>query len=177
MERLRSRSSSLADVAESLRQEGRLREAMEAVEQALQEDSNHLRSLLLRARIFYQQGQPLQAVEALHPLQSLMGQDRELKAIAAGLEELSRKRISQTDPAFVTEAMARLLVQQGYLLQAIEIYRQLFLAAEEKKDLWGEMISLRERLGREGSREMGQERLAQEIENLDRWIKKYERGS
>ncbi len=177
MEKPPSRSSGLADLAESLRQEGRLNEAMETVERSLQENSNHVRSLLLRARILYQQGQILQALEGLRPLQSLLGEGRELKTIVNGLEQLSQKRISQTDPAFVTEPMARLLIQQGYLLQAIEIYRQLFLASEEKKVLWREILLLRERMEREGSREIRKERLSQEIEALDRWIEKHERGS
>lgn len=164
-------------MAESLRQGGRFAAAIETVERSLQENCNHARSLLLRARILYQQGQILQALQSLRPLQSLLGKDRELATIVASLEQLSQKRISQTDPVFVTEAMARLLVQQGYLLQATEIYRQLFLIPEENKELWREILLLRDRLEREGSREIPKERILHEIEGLDRWIEKHKRGS
>ncbi len=177
LESLSRHPSEIADFAEGLRREGRFKEAMEAIERSLEENSSHARSLLLRARILYQEGQILQALDGLRPLQTILGEDGELKTIVTGLELLWQERISQMDPAFVTAAMAKLLIHQGYLLQAIEIYRQLFLASEEKASLWKEILLLRERMGSEGSREVRRERMSQEIEALDRWIKKQERGS
>ncbi len=165
-------SSELADLAESLRREHRFKEATQAAERSLEENSKHARTLLVLGRILYQQGRILEALERLHPLRSILGEDRELKTILDGLEQLSQNRTARTDSAFVTDAMAKLLDQQGYLLQAIGIYCQLFLASEEKKDLWKEILTLRERMEREGSREIRKERIAEEIESLDRWIKK-----
>ncbi|MFQ5904243.1 MAG: hypothetical protein ACE5JO_11185 [Candidatus Binatia bacterium] len=80
------------------------------------------------------------------------------------------------DPAFVTESMAGVLVRQGYLLEAMEIYRQLFLASKGEKRLWEEILLLRDRLEREGSRETQRESVAQKLEVLDRWIQSQQRG-
>lgn len=175
MKRPSSSPSDLADLAEGLRQEGRLRDALEAVELCLQENPSHPRALLLRGRLLYQEGKILETLELLRPLNSLLGGDERLKTIIAGLGQLWQKRNSQMVPAFVTESMARLLAQQGYLLEALEIYRQLFLTSEEKKRIWEEILLLRDRLGGEDSRGMPKERAVQELEALDHWIQKQQR--
>jgi len=171
METLSSNPSDLADHAEELRRQGRLKEALEAVERSLRENPKHARSLLLLSRLLYQQGKVLQAREALRPLDTALDSDRGWKTIAASLEHLWQSRSSQMG-VFVTETMAGLLVQQGYLCEAIEIYRQLFLASEGENRLWNEILALRDRLEREGSGEMSKERIDQELAALDRWIKK-----
>lgn len=165
----------LADLAEGLRQEGKLQEALAAVERCLQESPRHPRALLLRARLLYQEGKLLEALEVLRPLDSILGRDKRLKTITTGLDQLWQRRNSQMAPAFVTESMASLLAQQGYLLEAMEIYRQLYQVSEREKRLWEEILLLRDRLEREGSRETEKERVAQELEALDRWIQKQQR--
>lgn len=171
MERPSSRPSDLADLAEELRRQGQLQEAIEAVERSLKENPKHPRSLLLFSRLSYQQGKVPQAREALRSLDAVLGSDWGLKTIAASLEQLWQRRSSQMD-AFATETMAGLLVQQGYVCEAIEIYRQLLLASGGEDRLWDEILVLRDRLEREGSREMSRERIDRELEALDRWIKK-----
>lgn len=165
----------LADLAEKLRQEGKQAEALKTVERCLEQNPNHPRSVLLLARLLYQGGKPLEALETLRPLDSTLGRDAALKTIAANLAQLWRERNSQTDPAFVTESMAGLLVGQGYLLEALAIYRQLFLASAGEKRLWERILFLRERLGQEGSRDAQKEKIVQEMEILDRWIQRQQR--
>ncbi|MFQ5904242.1 MAG: tetratricopeptide repeat protein [Candidatus Binatia bacterium] len=65
--------SELADQVEELRQERRFQEALEAVERCLQESPKHPRALLLQGRILYQEGKVLQALEALRPLDFILG--------------------------------------------------------------------------------------------------------
>ena len=165
-----SSPSELADQAESLRQQGRYAEAWKTVERCLELSPSHSRAILLRSRLLFQEGRPLQALETLRPLESILGEDDAFKAIATSLEKLCRERDAQTDPAFVTESMAGLFVQQGYLLEALGIYRQLFLASGGEKGLWEKILFLRERLAREGSRDTPTERVKQELELLDHWI-------
>lgn len=168
--------SKLADLAEGLRQERRIGEAMEAVEQCLKVSPQHPRALLILGRLWYQNGMLLQALERFKTLESLLGKDQGLKNITTGLKQLQNARSSRIDPAFVTESMAGLLVQQGYLLEAMEIYRQLYLASEHERRLWEEILLLKERLEKEGSRETQKERVDRELETLDLWIQKQNRG-
>lgn len=165
----------LADLAEKLRQEGKHAEALKTVECCLEQNPNHPRAILLLGRLLYQGGEPLRALAALRPLDFILGLDEALKTIAASLEQLWRERNSQTDPAFVTETMAGLLVEQGYLLEALEIYRQLLLASGGEKRLWERILSLRERLGQGGSRDAQKEKVIQALEVLDRWIQTQQR--
>ena len=157
-------STELADLAESLRQQGRYTEAWKVIERCLEQSPRHPRAILLRSRLLFQEGKPLQALE------SVLGEDDAFKTIATSLEKLCRERDAQTDPAFVTESMAGLFVQQDYLLEALGIYRQLFLASGGEKQLWEKILFLRERLAREGSRDAPTGRVKQELELLDRWI-------
>jgi len=163
-------STELADLAESLRQQGRYTEAWKVVERCLEQSPRYPRAILLRSRLLFQEGKPLQALESLRPLESILGEDDAFKTIAPSLEKLCRERDAQTDPAFVTESMAGLFVQQDYLLEALGIYRQLFLASGGEKQLWEKILFLRERLAREGSRDAPTQRVKQELELLDRWI-------
>lgn len=157
-------STELADLAESLRQQGRYTEAWKVIERCLEQSPRHPRAILIRSRLLFQEGKPLQALE------SVLGEDDAFKTIATSLEKLCRERDAQTDPAFVTESMAGLFVQQDYLLEALGIYRRLFLASGGEKQLWEKILFLRERLAREGSRDAPTERVKQELELLDRWI-------
>ena len=163
--------SDLVDQAEGLRQEGRPPEASKALERCLAQNPGHPRAVLLLGRLLYQEGKILQALQTLRPLESVLGRDEALKTIVASLEQLWRERISQTDPAFVTETMAGLLVEQGYLLEAVDIYRRLLLAAGREKRIWDKILLLKERLGQEGSRDSQSDKVAQELEVLDRWMK------
>jgi len=108
-------SAELADLAESLRQQGRYPEAWEVVERCLEQSPRHPRAILIRSRLLFQEGKPLQALESLRPLESILGEDDGFKTIATSLEKLCRERDAQTDPVFVTESMADLFVRQDYL--------------------------------------------------------------
>lgn len=124
-----SNLSDLVELAESLRQEGRHAEALNEVERCLEQNPKHPRAILLCGRLLYQEGKILQALETLRPLGFMLGQDEGLKAITTSLGRLWQERNVQTEPAFVTETMAGLLTQQGYLLEATKIYRRLFLVS------------------------------------------------
>lgn len=168
--------SALVDLAENLRQERKHAEALKKVERCLEQNPKHPRAFLLRARILYQEGEILQALENLRPLGSILGHDEGFKAITTSLERLWQEKNVQTEPAFVTETLAGLLVEQGYLLEAMDIYRQLFSACGGEKQLWEKILSLRERLVREGSRDAQKEMVAEHMEMLDRWIQTQKRG-
>ena len=164
------------DEAEGMRREGRIQEALESVEKFLQERPDHPRGLLLRSRLLYELGKHPQALEGLREAAEIMGEDRELHSIVAALEQLGDGAKLWRVPAFATESMAGLLAQQGYFLEAMEIYRQLFQAAEERSDLWDEIARLRACAEREGSRGATLERVAREVEAWERWFKEHRRG-
>lgn len=170
-----STPADLVELAERLRREGRRADAFQAVERCLGQNPNYPRAILLFARLLYQEGKVVQALDAIRPLRSLLGEDGTMRTIAAGLEQLWQERNSPADPSFVTETMAELLAQQGYLLEAMEIYRRLFLSSGGEKRLREKISLLRERLGREGSRDSRQEKLAQELEGWDHWLQGQQR--
>lgn len=176
---MKTEPSSLADLAQGLLQGKRLKEALESAQRCLRESPSHPRCLLLLSRILYQEGRYDQALEALRPLEPILGPDPGLQAIIRGLRQLQQMRRAQMDPNFLTETMAGLQVEQGYLVEAMEIYRHLFLSSpeEERQRLWEKILRLRDRLEGEGSREMPTKRVAQELEVLDCWIQKQEKGS
>jgi len=177
---LKSRSSNLSklvDCAESLRKEGRLLEALEAVEHCLQKSPGHPRSLLLHCRILYLAGRYAQALHVLDSLEGKLGKGEGLKKITEGLESLWQKPNPEIDPAFITETMADLHIRQGYLWEAMEIYRQLYRSSEGKEPLWQKILDLRDRLGQEESQKKKEERDAERWEALTRWIKNQQRGS
>lgn len=167
--------SSLADLAERLRHEGKGAEATKAVQRCLEQSPKHARGLLLLGRLQYQEGKLLEALQTLRALESILDRDESLRTITATLEQLWQRRDSQTDPAFVTETMADLLVEQGYFLEAMDIYRRLWPAAGGEKRLWEKILFLRERLAQEGSRNAQKEKVAREVELLDRWIEAQQR--
>ncbi|TAK07531.1 hypothetical protein EPO44_03850 [bacterium] len=150
---------------------------MNEVERCLEQNPKHPRAVLLCGRLLYQEGRMLETLESLHLLGSILGQDEGLKTITASLERLWQEKNVQTEPAFITEAMAGLLTQQGYLLEAMKIYRQLFLASGREGRLWERILFLREQLAREGSREARKEKIAEDLEEWDRWIQEQRRGN
>lgn len=170
-----SNPSDLVDLAEGLRQQGRHAEALKEVERCLEQNPKHPRAILLRGRLLYQEGKILQALEALRPLSSILGQDEGFKTVTTSLERLWQERDAQAEPAFVTETMAGLLAQQGYLLEAMKVYRQLFLASGREERLWERILFLRERLGREVPRETRAEKIAEDLAEWDRWIQEQRR--
>lgn len=162
--------SELADNAESLRQEERCSEALKVIEDCLKENARHPRALLLLGRILYQDGKPLEALQVLRRLDSVLGMDEALKNLVVGVEQLCKEKNSRTDPAFMTETMATLLARQGYLIEALEIYRRLYLASARESRLWEEILQLRNLLEREGSRATPGEKALQELATLNQWI-------
>lgn len=168
-------ASELADLAEGLRQEGRYSEARKTVERCLEQSPRHPRALLLLSRLQYQEGKLLEALQTLRTVESVLGRQESLAAIADGLEQLRQMRNLPPDPEFATQTMAELLVRQGYLLEAIDIYRQLFLTCGGERRVWEKILSLRERLRREGSRDAGREKVVQRLAILDGWIEAQQR--
>ncbi len=175
MERRSSGVSELVDLAEGLRQQGKYSEARKSVERCLEQSPGHPRGLLLLSRLHYQEGRLLEALQTLRSLESVLGRQESLGAIADGLEQLRQMRNLPPDPEFATWTMAELLVQQGYLLEAIGIYRQLFLSCGGEGQVWERILSLRERLRQQGSRDAGAERVARELAGLDGWIETQQR--
>ena len=172
-------SSDLSEVvnrAEAMRQEGRIQEALETVEQFLEERPDHPRALLLRSRLLYELGDKAQAEEALHDLALIVG-ERELQPLAAALERLQHEEKSRRAPAFATESMAKLLAQQGYFLEALEVYRQLFQSASNTIELWDEIVRLKATVEEQGSRDATKERVGRELESWERWLRENRRGS
>lgn len=169
--------SALLDRAEGLRLAGKIGEGLRLVEGLVRQNPEHPRALLLQSRLLFERGSLSQALEVLRALGSVPTRQEELRSLRKGLDDLARLEAAGFDPAFATESMARLLVQQGYLLEGMGIYRRLFLASEGEKRLWEEMLRLRERVEREGSREAPKERVAKELAAWDRWLDKRRRGS
>ena len=169
--------AALLDRAERLRRAGKIGEGLRLVEELVCQNPDHPRALLLQSRLLFERGSLSQALEVLQELGSVPLWQEELRSLRKGLDHLARLEAAGFDPAFATESMARLLVQQGYLLEGMGIYRRLFLASEGEKRLWEEMVRLRERVEREGSREAPKERVEKELAAWDRWLEKRQRGS
>ncbi len=171
-----SSPSELVDLAESLRLEGRLLDALKAIERCLQNNPRHARGLLLYCRILYLSRRYAEALHVLSSLEGIFGRDEGLKKIAKGLEELWQKPDPKLDTAFVTETMAELHISQGYLWEAMEIYRQIYLATEGERQLWQKILDLRDRLGQEESGKAEKERASERLESLNRWINSQQGG-
>jgi tetratricopeptide (TPR) repeat protein len=169
----RARSSELVDTAESLRRRGRVDDALEAVEQVLAAAPEHRRALLLKSRLLYQRGalgRALDVARALEPL--LGGEAAELTAALMRLDQAARR------PApFATESMARLLTQQGYFLEAIEVYRQLYEVSTNPTGARDEIARLTGLVERDGSRDAEEERVRRELEVSARWLERHPKGS
>jgi tetratricopeptide (TPR) repeat protein len=161
---------------EAMRRDGRLHEALTSVERVLKEKPNHTRALLVRSRLFYEMGGMTQAVKGLRDLGRVIGDDR-VQSIIRAIERLGDSVKSSSTPAFVTESMGRLLTQQGYFLEALEIYRRLSEAEPEKTELRDEVERLKTIVEQESSRGATRERVAREIEACDLWLRQHPRGS
>lgn len=165
----------IADRAESLRREGKLKEAGSLIETCLELNPVHPRALLLKGRILYEQERLSEALDALGLLDSIRGGDAGIKVVVQTLRELSERRGFEADRAFATESMAALLAEQGYFLEAMDIYRQLFMSSRETRYLEG-ILRVKERLEAEGSRGRAKEKIAGELKAWERWIEKRRRG-
>ena len=161
---------------EAMRRDGRLHEALTSVERVLKEKPNHTRALLVRSRLYYGMGGMTQAVGGLRDLGRVIGDDR-VQSIVRAIERLDDSVKSSSMPTFVTESMGRLLTQQGYFLEALEIYRRLSEAEPEKTELRDEVERLRTMVEQESSRGATSETVAREIEACDLWLKQHPRGS
>lgn len=168
----RAPSSELVDTAESLRRRGRVDDALEAVEEVLAAAPEHRRALLLKSRLLYQRGALGRALDVARVLEPLLGGEAaELTAALVRLDQASRR------PApFATESMARLLAQQGYFLEAIEVYKQLYEASANAA-VRDEIVRLTSLVERQGSRDAGEERVRRELEVAARWLEQHPKGS
>ena len=167
--------SGLVDRAEEMRREGGLQDALESVEQFLEPTPNHSRALLLRSRLLYELGRGVESLFALRELEEVLGEHEELQLLLETLEQICKRRNASIAPAFATESMARLLAQQSYFLEAMEIYRRLYLAAPERRDLRDELVRLSGRLEQDGSRGAAPDKVARELEAWNRWFKEQQR--
>ena len=147
---------------------------MDAVERVLADDPADPRALLLKSRLFYQSGSLRQALDELRALEAILGH-AELAELKLALERLDED--SRRPPAFATESMARLLVQQGYLLEALEVYRELCRTAVDPDELRDEIVRLAAVVEREGSRDADGERIRSELEICQDWLAEHPRGA
>ncbi len=170
-----SSASELADLAEKLREEGRLHEALEVVERCLKESPGHPRGLLLKSRILYLAGMYAQSLRALGSLEQILSGDEGLRKIKEGLEGLWQEPKPKIDPAFVTETMAELHIRQGYFWEAMEIYRQLYVVSPQG-NLWQKILQLRSRL-EPGVGDTQEGKVDERLEALNRWIENQKRES
>ena len=170
-----SSASEFADLAEQLRQEGRLHEALKVVERCLKESPGHPRGLLLQSRILYLAGMYAQSLRVLGSLEQILGSEEGMRMIKEGLDGLWQEPKPEIDHAFVTEAMAELHIKQGYLWQAMEIYRQLYVALPQG-GLWQKILQLRSRL-KPGVGDTLEGKVDERLEALNRWIENQQRGS
>ncbi len=170
-----SSASEFADLAEQLRQEGRLHEALEVVERCLKDSPGHPRGLLLQSRILYLAGMYAQSVRVLGSLEEILGSEEGLRQIKENLEGLWQEPKPKIDPAFVTETMAELHIKQGYLWEAMEIYRQLYVALPQG-ELWQKILQLRSRL-EPGVGDTKEGRDDERLEALNQWIDNQKRDS
>ena len=171
----RSDPSNEVEEIESARRDGRLHQALAAVERVLKEKPNHTRALLVRSRLFYDMGSMTQALESLNDLGRIVGDNR-AQSIIRAIERLDDRIKLSSTPTFVTESMGRLLTQQGYFLEALEVYRRLSEAEPEKSELCDEVGRLKTIVEQEGSRGATRERVAREIEACDLWLRQHSRG-
>ena len=160
------------DRAENLRREGLLQEALEVIKRCLHEYPGHPRATLVHGRILYQGGMFSQSLRVLGPMVKSLGENEGLRMIIQGLEALWEGPKPPMDPAFVTETMAELSLRQGYLWDAMEIYRQIYLISASD-GLWQKIIRLKDRLERKEDRQKdgGEER----VEALNHWIESRQR--
>lgn len=172
-----STPGALLDRAEALRRAGKTREGMELVERSLGQWPEHPRGLFLRSRLLFEQGSFMEALEALRPLSSLAVWGREAEGLRKALERLVELHETGIDPAFATESMAQLLAEQGHLLEALDVYRRLLFGSPGEARIWQEMLRVRERLDRGGSRDQPRESLERELAAWDRWLQRRKRGS
>lgn len=168
--------SLLLDSAEELRRAGRIELAAETVGRCLRLNPRHLRARLLMGRLLYQEGKIPEALEELRSLDSLLPGDEQLRALTRSLEQIHQAKDSRKDSFFVTESMARLLSQQGYHLEALTVYRRLFLDSGGQSRFWDAILLLRDRLGQEGSRGATKEQVAEELRDLKSWIEAQPKG-
>jgi tetratricopeptide (TPR) repeat protein len=169
----REEASGLLDDADALRRHGRLRDALEAVERVLAVAPEHRRALLLKSRLLYQNGALGRALDVARALDPMA--DGEAAELIAALVRLDR---APHRPApFATESMARLLTQQGYYLEALEVYRQLFEVSADRPGLRDEIVRIMEIVAREGSRDADAERVRHELEIAARWLDQHTKGS
>jgi tetratricopeptide (TPR) repeat protein len=170
---MRPRSESpTIDEIDALRRAGRLQEALALVEDFLKEKPNHSWALLVRSRIFYDLGSMTQAVEGLRDLGRIVDPSR-FKSLIGAIERLRDSGKSANAPAFVTESMARLLAQQGYFLESLEVYRRLCEAEPGNDALRNEAERLKSIAEQEGSRDATRERVARELEAYELWLKQH----
>ena len=164
-------SLELNDLAETLRRRGRYPEALATVERGLKKNPANPRGLLIEGRILYQMGMMEQALAALRQLDSRVPESQELHWLTRGLEDLRRGPNPKAD-TFATETMAKLQIRQGYLWEAMEIYRQLYLSTPQQP-LWTKILDLRKRLQESpGESQDSVER----FQALDQWIENEERS-
>jgi tetratricopeptide (TPR) repeat protein len=174
--------SELVDLAESLRQEGRIEEALQTIKRSLEMEPQHPRAVLLLGRLLYQKGNVSQALSELRSLNAVLGEDNGFRTLNRGLQEMleaKHARIENHDfeSFFTTESMAQLLTQQGYHLEALKVYRQLYLASGGQPNFWRAILEIRDRLEREGSRGTRKEAVAEELAHLNSWIEARQRES
>lgn len=163
----------MLDDAESLRRKRHTTAALELVDRVLDLRPAEPRALLLKSRLDYQSGNLRRALDDLTALETSLGR-AELAPLRTALERLDED--AHSGPAFATESMALLLERQGYRLEALEVYRQLYETASNRDELREEIVRLKDAVGLEGSRDASDERARREVEIWQRWLEEHPRG-
>ncbi len=143
------------------------------VDRCLKDSPGHPRGLLLQSRILYLAGMYARSLRVLSSLERIIGSEEGLRRIKKGLEGLWQEPKPKIAPAFVTETMAELHIRQGYLWEAMEIYRQLYVASPQG-ELWQKILQLRSRL-EPGAEDTEEGKVDERLEALNRWIENQKR--
>jgi len=164
-------STAFARLAEAHADKDELSRALKLLERGLREHPSYLPAHVLRARYLLQKNQPFKAEEALREalavdpanlpaLRMLLGLEIRREAAGRGVtarklaaldpvDPLARKVLSEeTKPAspFTTRSVAELYESQGYLTEAIRIYRELALKKPDDAEIAAKIKELQGRV-------------------------------
>ncbi|NLI99034.1 hypothetical protein GX441_10305 [bacterium] len=164
-------SKAFARLAEAYAEAGQVDYALGLIEKGLKEHPHYLPALVLRAQYLLRQNQPFKAEESLRGALSVdpanidalrMLLELEMKREAAG-RGMTAKKLAALDPGdplaqkalseetkqispFTTRSVAELYESQGYLSEALRIYREILRLNTEDKEIGAKINELEARI-------------------------------